>query len=305
MKPASWILVNNKDEETYYYMFNTLKDIVGASGTLKWFLSSVTLDFEAALLQSFSQIFENTKIIGCLFHFKQALFREAQSQGLTKSEMKEGTQILIQRLGALSWKGNTSIAKEEIKNLKKQYQNTQYNNLILYYENNWFPKLECGLIDYSHIDDEFRANSVLEKYNCHIKDSLPRCPNWPKFIDFLVSEEAKYVQEAFLNEQKGLASIKSTNFGQTYLPKSLKVKKSTKKTGKANDSNETNAAIISLKRKVAKKTSSQIATEEIIPPLKRIKLTSHSNQPTTLNKKPKNGKILISLSLPKKIFVKV
>jgi len=44
IKPASWILVNSKDEETYYHMFKILKDIVGGCKTLEWNLSTATMD---------------------------------------------------------------------------------------------------------------------------------------------------------------------------------------------------------------------------------------------------------------------
>ena len=81
--------------------------------------------------------------------------------------------------------------------------------------------MESGLIDYSDCDDDFRANSVLEKYNCHVKDSLPRNSNWPKFLSFLVEEEANFVKELLDAERKGIVATKSVRFGETYLPKPL------------------------------------------------------------------------------------
>ena len=71
------------------------------------------------------------------------------------------------------------------------------------------------------MDDEFRANSVLERYDGHIKDHLPRNPNWPKFLEFLKQEEADYVKFSIEAEQKGLMSEKSDNYGKTFLPNKL------------------------------------------------------------------------------------
>jgi hypothetical protein len=78
------------------------------------------------------------------------------------------------------------------------------------------------MIDYSQFEDEYRANSVLEQYNGRIKDSLPRTPNWAVFIDFIVTEENKYVTESFLNEQKGIIKTKSASFAKKFIPKCLR-----------------------------------------------------------------------------------
>ena len=78
VKPAMWALLNSKELECYYHFFRTLKDIVNPNNSLNWSLSSITLDFEHALIHGFTQNFEGVRIIGCLFHFKQALWRHAQ-----------------------------------------------------------------------------------------------------------------------------------------------------------------------------------------------------------------------------------
>jgi len=146
-----------------------------------------------------------------------------------KDEDKNATQTLITELGALSWLNNLQAITQEFIQIQENYQDTKYKNLVEYYNKNWLPRLKTGMIDYSGIEDQFRANSVLEKYNSHIKDNLPRSPSWPKFIDFLIKEEAEYVKEAFNCEQRGQISVKSQNFGKAYKPKTLKKKKVDKK----------------------------------------------------------------------------
>jgi len=160
-----------------------------------------------------------------LFHFKQALFREAQSEGFMKKELKELTQNIISELGKLCWLDDLSVIENEFTKIRTKYEKTKHKSLIDYYQKNWLPRLKLGLINYSDIEDHQRANSVIEKYNCHIKDSLPRSPSWPKFVEFLTKEEANYVKESFNAEQLGKVSVKSINFSKTYLPKPLKNKK--------------------------------------------------------------------------------
>jgi len=222
IKPAMWAILNTKDEESYYQTFRIIKDIVSSSGALNWNLTSITLDFETGLFNGFQRVFPNTRIIGCLFHFKQALFREAQVLGLTTNELKSEAINLISLLGSLSWLGDIKAAEKQLDKLEKEKKNTKYIKLVEYYKDSWLDRLKSGLINYSSVEDELRANSVLEQYNCHVKDSLPRNSSWPKLIDFLQKEEADYVRESFLAEQKGEIQVKSLNHGKTYLPKPLK-----------------------------------------------------------------------------------
>jgi len=178
------------------------------------------LDFEAGLINGFKRVFKDSRIIGCLFHFKQALYREAQVQGLTTNDLKEETKSLISSLGSLSWKGDISLVEEELEKITEKYKEN-HSKLTTYYKNCWLQRLKTGLIDHSHVEDEYRANSVLESYNSHVKDLLTRSSSWPLFIEFLRNEEANYVNEVFLAEQKGQTHSKSVNFGKVYLPKQI------------------------------------------------------------------------------------
>ena len=223
VKPGLWALLDCKDEECYYHVFRIISEIISASESLQWTLTSATLDFEDAMMNGFTRIFPKARLIGCLFHFKQALFREAQKQGLAADTLKEQAMQIVEQLGHLCWEENKLVDKE-LAEIEKRHSNTEYEGLIRYYKSNWLGRLKSGLISYKDVDDDKRANSVLEGYNAHIKDCLPRSPTWPKFLDFIVSEEADYVSESFLAEQRGQVSTKSQNFGKTYLPKALKSK---------------------------------------------------------------------------------
>ena len=70
----------------------------------------------------------------------------------------------------------------------------------------WLPEPKSGLIDYNEIKDNYRANSVLEQYNGHIKYFLPKLLNWLTFLEFLIEEENEYVKG--LLEQKKRSSHK-------------------------------------------------------------------------------------------------
>ena len=93
IKPALWAILDSKEEESYYQAFRIIKDIASNSGRLDWNLTSITLDFEPGLINGFKRVFLETRVIGCLFHFKQALYREAKIQGLTIDKLKETSNL--------------------------------------------------------------------------------------------------------------------------------------------------------------------------------------------------------------------
>ena len=296
IKPALWAILDSKEEESYYQAFRIIKDIASNSGRLDWNLTSITLDFEPGLINGFKRVFLETRVIGCLFHFKQALYREAKIQGLTIDKLKETSKELIHRLGLLSWKGNLDLVEKELEMIQKKYEHTVHQGLVLYYKNWWLDRLKSGLIDYSHIEDNFRTNSVLEGYNGHVKDSLPRSPSWPKFLEFLLCEEESYVKESFLAEQKGQTLSKSVNFGKVYLPKPLhqkrvkvmqnKDQRTPKHVGELlvdEKDVEKGKGNVKGKRKIDQDTNTSI--NEVEKDLKKVKKVSNRQKDTSVIKK--------------------
>lgn len=225
VKPALWGLLSSKEEDCYMELFRIIKNLITSLSTVKCELSNVTLDFEPGLMNGFAVVFPDVRIIGCLFHFKQALFREAQQQRLTTQERMDKTKEIISLLGSLCWNGDIKLVQKKFNEMERIEEDSEYIGLIEYYKKNWLPRLKSGLIDYSNTEDNFRSNSVIEQYNAHIKNSLTRSSSWPKFVNFLVDEESKYVQSSFNAEQKGESAVKSINFGKASIPQNLPKRK--------------------------------------------------------------------------------
>ena len=80
--PALFALINSKDEEGYYLLLKNIKEIVIDVHSFDWGLQFATLDFEEGLQSAFKRVFPKTSLIGCLFHYRQALYRQAQSRRL-------------------------------------------------------------------------------------------------------------------------------------------------------------------------------------------------------------------------------
>jgi len=102
-------------------------------------------------MKALSDVFPKVRLIGCLFHFKQALWRAAGHMGLKSKILIVGednndeiilkiTSNLIDELSKFSWQERKSMKdyKEGISLLKTKYK--KYPNhikLIVFYESNW------------------------------------------------------------------------------------------------------------------------------------------------------------------------
>ncbi|CAF1055049.1 unnamed protein product, partial [Brachionus calyciflorus] len=68
--PLVYCLLPRKTEEIY------IRVLTAISTKLNRFPISITTDFEKAFINSIKKIFPSTKIHGCFFHFKQAVWRK-------------------------------------------------------------------------------------------------------------------------------------------------------------------------------------------------------------------------------------
>jgi len=210
---------------------------------LRWSLEYATVDFEEGLMKAISSVFPEVRLIGCLFHFKQAIWRTASNMGLksktsikdpktgNKSTKMEITSKLIDELSRYSW--NKKETKEEykkgIQKLKQSYnEHKEYINLIEFYESNWLPYILDGTIYYQDLKynlDRLRANSILEKYHAELKECLPTSPRWEQLVNFLVEKEKNLVELQTKREKQGIIR-ENTKWGKKYFPgKSVKYKK--------------------------------------------------------------------------------
>ena len=202
--PVCWILTNSKEYQCYKYCFYHFKELITRSNKYKWELKYATVDFEKGLMGSVTKVFPEVRLIGCLFHFKQALWRAAINMGLksktliknSHSETKyDITCKIIDEVAKYSWYETKSENeyRKGLAELKQRYgKYNEHIKLIQYYENNWLSYLLDGTIYYKDLNgnmERMRANSVLEKYHAELKEGLPMNPRWEKLINFLVQKE--------------------------------------------------------------------------------------------------------------------
>ena len=80
--PLLWAILPNKTTETYKEMFQALRTALmstfGDTGDIQY----VITDFERAAINAVKEVFPEITIKGCSFHFRQALMRRVQQEGL-------------------------------------------------------------------------------------------------------------------------------------------------------------------------------------------------------------------------------
>ena len=81
--PVVWILMSGKTEECYWQAFNWLTSAVEDIDA-----SYIGVDFERAFFNQLDAHFPDAKLMGCLFHFKQAARRKMVNLGIPDSVIK-------------------------------------------------------------------------------------------------------------------------------------------------------------------------------------------------------------------------
>ena len=84
--PLVWALLPNKTTETYVELFSALRD------------------FEPAAINTLSQVFPTVRVNGCSFHFRQAMMRRMQREGLKAAyEVDESAvRVWLRRIMAMT-----------------------------------------------------------------------------------------------------------------------------------------------------------------------------------------------------------
>ena len=89
----AWALLPNKTKASYVELFTAIRDAFatefGVVGCDRTYLT----DFEKAAIQAISLAFPNSGVKGCSFHFRQAVYRRVQQEGLTGQYENEASPI--------------------------------------------------------------------------------------------------------------------------------------------------------------------------------------------------------------------
>ena len=96
--PAAYMLLPDKNSNTYKHAFQTLRNMTGAKPT------SVSMDFEQSAISALKSVFPDVVIKGCAFHFNQSLRKNLGTKGCLKLyKQDENFQVGMQLVSALMY----------------------------------------------------------------------------------------------------------------------------------------------------------------------------------------------------------
>ena len=193
--PGLFALINNKKEAGYIYLLNSIKRIITLEDSKLMNLKSITLDFEAGLINAVEAVFPDIRIIGCFYHFVRAI--KYNFKKLYKEDKDEYNDILkaVFNLPFSFSSGNIT----NVEAFCNKYREI-YPEFIAYFETQWTRYFKNGILNYNYLKKEYRSNSYIENYNRRIKLKLSKYLfgksktkiSWPLFIHFIRSEEEEY-----------------------------------------------------------------------------------------------------------------
>ena len=208
--PAFYLLMNNKTEILYNYIFESLLRIIWSDKIEDINVQTIVTDQEIALVNVVKKYFPKSLRISCLFHYKQDIMRNLRNYGLMKKNYKENSLKLIRKLGNLpfEYKGDIKILENECKSLRELYP--EHSNFI----NNYFLEnkrkyFEDQSLNYNLVPKDCRTNNFLENYNGYIKSKLGkhRIINWVNFLNFIKDESDRIISKLYDATTKNLKKM--------------------------------------------------------------------------------------------------
>ena len=200
--PLCFILMENKTEEAYKICFRYIKEECSFKPKF------IIIDFEKALINSLSFIFDTSKLYGCSFHFSQAVWKHVQKLGLTK-DYKSDKEVrgFIRKLLNLVFYPIEEVVEVfiGIKNLaliSEKY--TKLELLFSYFEKNFVGTFLEREYIYPRYDIEFwscyeriiknlpRTTNIIEAWHRGLnQESIIAHPNIARFHELICKEEER------------------------------------------------------------------------------------------------------------------
>eukprot|EP00644_Phytophthora_capsici_P008753 jgi/Phyca11/111322/e_gw1.20.607.1 len=188
--PIWYALTSGKSTQVYELLFNYI--CIASKNRLD--PAHVVCDFEYAMIKTVKNQFPNSRIVGCLFHFKQALRRKMLKLRISEAEvsvsMREGCidRLTVIRRCDIAVRGIQDVRRIIKRDCVAQgivYSKDNWKKFWKYFKRAWIKKVlpEWWNINGLNEDIVNRTNKPLERYNRTLNEAFP-VPH-PDVIQFI------------------------------------------------------------------------------------------------------------------------
>ncbi|XP_046545931.1 uncharacterized protein LOC124256049 [Haliotis rubra] len=195
MFPVAFALLPNKTKRTYVRLFTLLKDIVVRRLGIELSPEIFQIDYEAAVISAISEVFPDSSVRGCLFHYSQALWRQVLERGLSRDYMNNpAVQAHVRRAAALPLLPLNQVQDAWFEVIEQSPDGDRVAAFNDYVTSTWVEddaKFPAHIWN-QHENTGPRSNNHLEGFHSGLKKRIPRShPNIYQFV-----EELKKIEKA-------------------------------------------------------------------------------------------------------------
>ncbi|OWZ19629.1 hypothetical protein PHMEG_0006081, partial [Phytophthora megakarya] len=199
--PAVHILSTSKTEWSWWHCFHCVQVTTGMAmqpGT-------ITCDYERAVINAVRDQFPESTIVGCLFHFKQAIRRRMQKLSIPAAEistaMGRGVLDLLtvlphEQIDPRGIEHVTDRIKDLTAEREIEYSERKWAAFCVYFRRTWIEMIPPKLWNVRGIARRLinRTNNLLERYNRELDNAFTAArPNIPTFVGVLERIAHHYV----------------------------------------------------------------------------------------------------------------
>ncbi|POM79640.1 Hypothetical protein PHPALM_2634 [Phytophthora palmivora] len=188
--PVFYVLCTNCNEATYW---EVLDQIIKSTDN-NMHPAEIVCDFEIGLIKSVQAQFPNAEVIGCLFHFKQALRRKMKKLCIPDNEVRVAMGKGVLDMLTVIEQDKVGVAgiawvKEEIKSrcgrLGYHYSKQKWRSFWVYFKKTWMER-------YSVTSGMFMA---WRRFNRELNAAFRTHPDLPTFVKTIRNISNDYVRK--------------------------------------------------------------------------------------------------------------
>lgn len=177
--PLIYVLMSNKQERSYERLFTSLMQNLPT-----WTPLTIIVDFEIAVINVIKKIFPDVKLLGCNFHFKQALAKKAHALQLNDIEEKRHLAMCA----ALAHIKKQDIEDAWLHIMENAPQNDAVTKFNDYFVAQWLENNSIEFIWNVH-GARHRTINLAEAWHKRLNNKMgKRKPKMLQFLDTLKNE---------------------------------------------------------------------------------------------------------------------